>query len=291
MYQQEVYADLLFLINFSMDFLCLFLTSQILHRRLYPLWAMSASAVGGIYSIISLFINIHPLFQLSTDLLVCIIICIIGFFATPRPSIKQYLCVCGVYIICASALGGFMTAAFNLLNKLKLPINSGGDNISSWLFLLLAIISGITAMKGTKFLRRMTACKITEIEILFCGQRLKLRGIVDTGNMLRDPLGGKAVIVTDIDATLPILPDSIRQAILSDKIEYLNNLSSMYSGRIRLIPSQSVTGERLLIGLIPDKIIISNNRGCTDVAAIFAPAKLNALPDNCTAIVPGELNT
>ena len=32
--EQEVYGDLLFCVNFSMDFLCFYLTAKLLHRRL-----------------------------------------------------------------------------------------------------------------------------------------------------------------------------------------------------------------------------------------------------------------
>lgn len=288
--QQEVYADLLFLINFSMDFLCLFLTARILHHRLYPIYAISASAVGGVYSVASLFINTSVTLELAIDILVCAIICIIGF-ASPKQKLRQYFSIICVYVMCASALGGVMTALFNLLNKLNIPINSGGDNISSWLFLLFAAISGFAALRGANFLRRLPSGKTADVEILFCGQKLTLRGMTDTGNMLRDPIGGKAVIVTDIRSTLPLLPDAIRQAVISENIQQLHTIPPAYSGKIRLIPTRSVSGECLLIGLIPDKIIIHNNKGATNVSAIFAPAKLHDLPGDCTAIIPGELNT
>ena len=287
--QQEVYADLLFLINFSMDFLCLFLTSRILHHRLSPIFAALASALGGVYSILALFIVNVPFLQLLLDLLVCSLICILGFLSA-KQSIKQYFRIIAVYILCASALGGIMTAMFNLFNKLNLPINHGGDHISAWLFLLLASISGITALKGTKFLRRLSSGKITDVEIIFCGQKLRLRGMTDTGNMLRDPILGKPVIVTDICTTAPILPTAIHQAVTQNKIEYLSDLPPQYSGKVRLISGKSVSGDCLLIGLVPDKIVIYNSRGAINISALFAPTKLHNLPDHCTAIIPGELN-
>ena len=114
--------------------------------------------------------------------------------------------------------------------------------------------------------------------------------MTDTGNLLKDPISGKSVIVTDIKFTSPILPDSIRQAILYDKIEYLDSLPLTYSGKIRLIPSKSISGDRLLIGLIPDKIIVHSSSGDFETPAIFAPAKIHDLPDGYTAIIPGNLN-
>ena len=45
--QQEVYADLYFLVNMSMDLLCLNLTAALLHRGVRRWRLLLASAVGG----------------------------------------------------------------------------------------------------------------------------------------------------------------------------------------------------------------------------------------------------
>ena len=44
----EVYADILFLVNLSMDYLCFFLTTKILHRKPRPLRMAIASALGAL---------------------------------------------------------------------------------------------------------------------------------------------------------------------------------------------------------------------------------------------------
>lgn len=287
--QYEVYADLLFLINFSMDFLCLFLTARILRRRLRMIPALLASILGGLYSVIALFINTSKLLSVLTDIAVCSAMCTICFAARKQKT-RQYLYAICIYLACAATLGGIMTALFNMLNKLNLEINSGGDNISSWLFLLLALVSGFAAVRGTNFLRRMPSGKTADAEIIFDGKHLTLHGMTDTGNILRDPASGKSVIITDVRATLPILPDAVRQAVVSGDVEHLGNLPPNYSGRIRLIPSETISGRRLLIGLVPDKILIHNEHGSSDVPAIFAPATLPELPNDCTAIIPGDLN-
>ena len=54
---QTVYADVLFLINFSMDFLVFYICARLSGRRLYPFRSALASALGGAYGVASLFIN------------------------------------------------------------------------------------------------------------------------------------------------------------------------------------------------------------------------------------------
>ena len=75
----EVYADLLFLINFSMDYLCLYICAHVLHRKIALLKMLIASSLGGIYSIVSLFYNTNTLVSIIIDLCVCLIMCSVAF--------------------------------------------------------------------------------------------------------------------------------------------------------------------------------------------------------------------
>lgn len=287
--QNEVYADLLFLINFSMDFLCLFLTAQILRQKLRPIPAIVASMIGGAYSITSLFITAHSIYVLLIDVLVCVIMCLVCF-AKYNKSARQLLTYCLTYLACATVLGGIMTVLFNLFNRLNLPLNSGGDQISSWLFLLLAIISGVTALRGAKFIKKLPSRRTADIELYFCKKNIKLCGMVDTGNIVHDPISGKPIIIVNAHDVISIIPPQIKDAILSGCVQQLENIPSQYIGKVRLIPGESVSGHCLLIGLVPDKIIISNEKKSAEVSALFAPAVLNSLPHGCSAIIPGDLH-
>lgn len=287
--QREVYADLLFMINFSMDFLCLFLTSRILRCRLRMLSALIASVIGGIYSIAALFIHTeHPPILMLADIAVCAVMCAICFIIK-KTTVKQYIQAVLIYLACAAVLGGIMTALFNLMNRLDIPINSGGDNISSWLFLLLAVISGVSAIKGTAFIKKKNNQKTGEAEIIFENRRKLFKGMTDTGNILKDPTSGKSVIITDTDTTLSLLPEELYRIVSGGNIEQLCLLPPKYYKRVRIIPSNTVSGHNLLIGIIPDKILLHTNSGVLDVSAIFAPAKLTDLPENCNAIIPCDL--
>ena len=75
----EVYADLLFLVNFSMDFLCFYFLCLLLHKRLPVLRVCVASALGGAYSVASLFINSGAHLRFGLDVSVPVLMCIIAF--------------------------------------------------------------------------------------------------------------------------------------------------------------------------------------------------------------------
>ena len=147
---QTVYVDLLFMINFSMDFLCFFLTARILALPLSLPRTLLASALGGIYSDIALFITLGALPSLLLDIFVCVLICAIAFLKKGElSSLPLYIIV---YFAISMALGGFMTAIFNLLNKADIPLESGAsDGISVWAFAALAAVSGLLTFFGGRF--------------------------------------------------------------------------------------------------------------------------------------------
>ena len=144
--QQDVYVDLLFLINFSMDYLCLYICSRVIHRRIYLYKMLIASAIGGIYSVISLFIISTPVIALVIDCAVCLLMCAIVFSqkGVSAPSVLLYSFL---YVGISMMMGGCMTAIFNLLNKLDLPLeNITADGISTYLFAILAAAAGFISL-------------------------------------------------------------------------------------------------------------------------------------------------
>ena len=49
--EQVVYGDVLFIINFSMDFLSLYVTAKFIHLRLRLVPAIAAAAIGAVYGV------------------------------------------------------------------------------------------------------------------------------------------------------------------------------------------------------------------------------------------------
>ena len=61
----DVYADLLFLVNFSMDFLCLYLSIKLLHLPRVRWRMLSAAALGGVYSVVALLLSVESWLSLA----------------------------------------------------------------------------------------------------------------------------------------------------------------------------------------------------------------------------------
>ena len=69
--EQTVYGDVLFFVNFCMDFQCLFLTARLLHRP-FRIWrAALASVLGALYACAALFLAVSGAVALLLDSGVC----------------------------------------------------------------------------------------------------------------------------------------------------------------------------------------------------------------------------
>jgi len=289
--EQTVYVDLLFLINFSMDFLCLFLSARLLHRKTALGRWLIAAVLGGGYAVCALFLPINGLLALAIDLLACILLCAIAF-GTKGGWRSLPLCTI-VYVAVSAALGGFMTALFSLLNRTNFasvqPEESGGEELSIWLFLLLAAISGGLTLWGGRFFHRKSQQQTVQLCITYGGKSLTLCALVDSGNLLQDPISGKACIPVDLPIISPLLPPRIRRAAQTGSAAALSSLPPTLAARMRLIPVHTVSGESVLMALRPDHLTICDNKGSREIDALILLSPIGQSADGADALLPAQL--
>ena len=294
---QVVYADLLFLIDLSMDFLCFYITARLLHRRFSVLRCLAGAALGGVYSVIIIFFSMNIWLGLLSDLGMCALMCLVAFGC--RDSFYGYCLSASAYFGVSACLGGFMTAIYSLLNRLNIPFENlnTSDGISVWLFGFLALLSGFAAMMGGRFFRNSASAQIADVEITYCGKSVSVKAFVDTGNMLSDPLSGKKVIVIDRSVAAKLLSKDGAEAAIGGDIE---RLDSDEAKKIRLIPVETANGSSMLCAFNPDRVKVTVWRKnkkvrCAEVGALFAPSELYMSADKaamgCHALISPELLT
>lgn len=291
--EAEVYADLLFLINAGMDGLCLLLTGKLLHRRLKPGRVVIASILGGIYAVVVLFPDTGTGLSLLLDIAVCLSMCGIVFGGRGGGGGKGLLSSAGVYLLLSMALGGIMTGLYHLLNRAGaadiLPfLTEGSDGPTSWLFLLLAIIGGGLSLWGGRMARRVRRVSFCTVTVELDGKEATLRGMVDSGNLLRDPMSGRVVICAESATLSPILSPALRQVMGGAALHHAT-LSPSESKRIRVIPTATATGSGLLYGFVPDRVSLTNE-GDTHKREVDTLVAMTQIPTKgVEALVPSEL--
>lgn len=279
----DVYADLLFLINFSMDFLCLFLSIKLLHLRQHTGRMLLAAAMGGLYSVLSLFLETGSVLALAIDIGVCVTMCAVSA-AGKGVGLARLALLCGTYFGISALMGGGMTALYHLLNRANLPLDDlPGDGISAWMFLVLATVAALAAVFGGRLFSRQSARRTCTVRIRMEGADWTLSGLCDSGNLLCDPISGTPVIVADRETWLGGLPHALRLAVESEGRE------GDAGKRVRIVPMQTAQGSAMTIALLPDEVLLEEQNGkVRAVHALVAPSG-QPLAGEYRAIVPSTL--
>jgi len=290
--EQTVYADILFLINFSMDFLCFYITAKLLHRKLPKLRAFISSIGGGVYSVAILFAGFLPPLELVLDIFVGFIMCVI-VFVSKKTTVPKLMLSSLAYVGVSVALGGIMTATFNMINLLGFPWDSlrdSGDGMPVWLFALLAALSGAATLMSGRFFRKKQSERTADIEISYGGKTIRLTALSDSGNLVRDPISGKSVVVADISSLSGTFPEEILHAVKRRDASALAQLPPEIAKNLRFVPSRTATGGGMLYALSPERItVISSGEKSYDVDALIAPVQLGASAGGFEALIPPEL--
>jgi len=290
--EQTVYADILFLINFSMDFLCFYITAKLLHRRLPKIRALLASVLGGVYAVAILFAGFLPPLELVLDILAGLIMCAL-VFASKKTSFPKLLLSSLSYVGVSVALGGIMTAAFNMVNLLGFSFDAlkdSGDGMPVWLFAVLAALSGAATLAGGRFFRQKQSERSADIEITYGGKTVRLTALSDSGNLVRDPISGKSVIVADVAALSSALPSEIVRAVKRRDASLLAALAPDVAKNLRFVPSRTATGGGMLYALLPERITVTvSGEKPYEVDALVAPIQLGGAAKGFDALIPPEL--
>ncbi len=282
----DVYADLLFLVNFSMDFLCLYLSVKLLHLPRVRWRMLLAAAVGGVYSVASLFFSVEAWLALAVDIGVCLGMCALCA-AGKGVRMGRVLLLSGTYFGVSALMGGGMTALYNLLGRADLPLGDmPGDGISAWMFLALAAAAALVAAFGGRLFSKQSAVRTCTVHVRMEGVTCKLDGLCDSGNLLCDPISGTPVIVADRQTWLAALPDALRRAVESDG----RGLDALPEGkRVRIVPMHTAQGSALAVALMPDEVLLAGQDGKRRaVHALIAPSG-QPLAGEYRAIVPAAL--
>ena len=284
---RDVYVDLYFLINLSMNLLCLMITASLLHRPARRWRAILAAGLGALYAVLSLLYGLGGFIGFFTDVSLGILMCSVTFLEK-RTSPMRLFKYAAVHLLTSMLLGGIMTALYTLLNQLHLPLEMfRGDAPSVWSFAILSALAAIFTARGGRFLGRSAKTRCVTVNATLFGRKITLRALVDTGNLLRDPVSGKSVIVADRQKLLDALPRDAAAALAStDPAAWLSKAS--IAQRVRILPMHTANGESLLPALLPDALTLTEGKQTIPSNHLIAPAILATHADGYDAVIGAE---
>jgi stage II sporulation protein GA (sporulation sigma-E factor processing peptidase) len=252
-----------------MDFLALFAAGKILGLKLSVGRLCLSSTIGAVYCIFTFLYESEKIIipEIIINIAVSVIMCFIAF------NIDSLLRFTKIFLIFYSAcfmLGGGIEALYYLSGLIKFKdiqtdnlINTEFDVPSAQTIIIFAgICVFIIIISGTLFKRR-SEIKETEIIIGFANKEVKLKAIVDSGNLLYDPISSLPVIVVNLNSIINLFDSKTLEFFLNDSITYLSgndlndfeNMKKFQTLKFRLIPLKSIAGvNNILPAFSPDYI-------------------------------------
>ena len=217
---QVIYIDILLLINFSMDFVALFLTARLMHARAKAIPLAAASLIGAGYEALRLFISWSLPLSVISDIACAVLMCVIALGASE-------LLRTTLTFLCASIIiGGTMTALYSFAGMGDgLFSGSSAESTDALLelpfgrFIPAAALSAAFALLLCRTLRSRLGRKKCICRITVNGSSAELSGLYDSGNLLRDPLSGRPCILLTPASAAALLPPELCSGTPPDCIE------------------------------------------------------------------------
>ena len=251
---QVVYGDVLLLIDFCLDFFILYLTGVFLRRKIKTVCIAGASLLGGIYSVAQLFINGNDVFDFIISISVGMLMCYISFGG--YKFIKTSLAFFAISAMC----GGIMMAIFFFLGSYHFDMfgNMRGyayTHIPLWLFALLALFSIFASWLFSHLGRERAEKSNAEVEIVRNGKMVRINVLYDTGNLVKEPISGKYVVITKMNAVKKLLSENEISALKS------RNIEELLKYRFRIINAFGVEGNgKSYYAFKPDGFFAENKK-------------------------------
>ena len=254
-----VYVDIILIENLIMNYAILYTTFFIKKIKVSKIRILISAIIGAIYTIIIFVPKIGKFNNIiSKILLSCAMIRVIH----KERRLKKFIELLLMFYLTSFTIGGFAFAIsflkhgqiYNYNNSLiiKFPV------VSSIVALFIGIFLIKNVFKNIKNLIKKDDI-FYQLEIYIEKKKSSINAILDTGNMLKDPITKTPVIIVNKNSIKNILPQellyNIETILGGDCLGKLNN--EKIAKRITIIPYTSLGNENgMILGVKPDKIKI-----------------------------------
>ena len=250
-----LYLDILFLVNFCMDYMALYMAGGLCERKRSALRLLAASFIGAVYAMAAVLLTGNHQIQGLIGICVSLLMVALAYGASLR---RDFVRIFITFYAVSLLLGALVTVGYTMLNRYTSPDGIGQRQGHPILFFAIAAAGGLLIRLAGKWLSRENTVKKRSVTVRLGQRSVTFDALIDSGNLLIDPLSGRRVIVVGIDVLRDFLPREMLRMLEKDPPDP-TGLPPSQARRIRLIPIHTVGEARLLVGLLPDEITVLND--------------------------------
>lgn len=205
-----VYLDVFLIINTFMDFLILIIAKSLIKPQTTIFKCFIGAMVGGGMSVVSLLIPYKFLWIrfITSYVFICLVMCRIAFKTKGlRNNIKN---MCLVYAV-TFCLGGAMNAVYYYTSfGFVISRILSGEYINTVNIIRFISIAFITYIVTDFLIQKINQKKCDDkriYDVIICcnGRNVCIKALLDTGNLLFDPISGRKVHIIEYEAVKDIV--------------------------------------------------------------------------------------
>ena len=260
-----VYLDIIFLENLIINYIILYATGIILKIQIRNLKIFFASLIGAIYSVVYYIVQ----FGLYSNFIVKLILSIVMIYVAFNPiNFKTLVRQVLLFYLVSFVFGGATIAIIYMVNSQNITIQNGvfvGNYtmVTVLIGIAIAYIVVITAFKMVKT-RISKKDLICDIEVTINGQDIRTKGMIDTGNLLKEPITNLPVVVMEYTLFYDVIPkeilNNLEKILGGDLSEIPKRIQEQYIPKLKVIPFTSLGKQNgMLLGVKAEEVIVRYN--------------------------------
>lgn len=270
--QIEIYADILFFVNFIMTFFVFYISNYLVkHKASLMRISLITFFSTTLYILMILFV---PFTKTISAVSMPLIIFASVYFVYKPSLVNEFIKLVMIVFSVSFCVAGGSMAVFYYINIEAIIYNINSGEFSIKVLIVSSIVIYIFIKYGLHWYDKVLVKKQTFYEVRLFNNNftLTLNALLDTGNTLREPITNKPVVVVEFISIKDILPNSLKVVFYEKQEDNLDKLLEVgASANIRLIPFKSVGQKNgLLIGIKIDKLEVIKENTIVHNDAIIA---------------------
>lgn len=257
-----IYIDVVFLENLVMNSIILVASGIILKKKMKWIRIILASSLGAIYTIIG-YISV---LEIYSNLILKVILSILIIYIAFNPqTVKQLWKDLLIFYLTSFVFGGVAFALIYVVKPQDILMKNGLflGTYPLKTVLLAAIVAFIIiiaafAIVKTKFSKKDMFC---DVEVELNNKIIKTRAMIDTGNLLKEPITNTPVIVLEHTLLYECVPkeilDNLESILGGELVKIPEKVRNEYISKLKLIPFASLGKQNgMLVGIKADSLKI-----------------------------------
>lgn len=259
-----IYLDIIFLENLIMNTIILYAASIILKIKPKTIRIIIASSIGSVYAIISYTTQMEIYTSTISKMILSILITYVAF--NPQ-NVKKMWKQVAIFYLTSFVFGGVALYLIYFIKPQEILIKNGmfvGEYVIK-VIMLGAIVAFITIKISLKIIKTKITPKdmLCKIKIKFDSQIIETTAMIDTGNLVKEPITNTPVVIIEGSLLYDVLPKEILnnlEEILAGDFEQIpDEIQQKYISKLRCIPFSSLGKENgMLVGIRADGIEIES---------------------------------